>query len=131
MTWVEHSLVGTGIFYIARGFGKKLSLSVLLIASTVMMDIDHLWFRIGCETILKANGSLALGFWLDSDTWTHSLIYLMVVSLGATCLFEQRKMIFISCFLGGFLHLVGDWLYRWWMFDMGLLWLWPFSWELF
>ena len=131
MTWVEHSLVGTGIYIVSRGLSKKLSLSVLLIASTVLMDIDHLWFRIASKTILREYNCLSLGFLLSSCTWTHSLVYLFCVSSIFSFLFTERKKIFTACMLGGFFHLLGDWLYRQWIFDMGIMWLWPFSWKMF
>ncbi len=131
MTWVEHSLVGTGIYYAAKVSGKELSLSMLLLASTLLMDLDHLTFRIASSTILRQDASLALGFYLNSGTWTHSLFYLVAVSFITALFFQQKKMIATSVFLGGLFHLAGDWAYRMWMFDMGLLWFWPFSWELF
>ena len=131
MTWVEHSLVGAGIYYTSRGLGKNLSLSALLIASTVLIDIDHLWFRIASKTILRENHSLSLGFLVTSVTWTHTLVYLFMVSSLLAYFFEEKKKIFISLVMGGFFHLLGDWLYRQWMFDMGIMWLWPFSWEMF
>jgi len=131
MTWIEHSLVGVNIYLVTKGFGKKLSLSALLIASTVMMDMDHLWFRIATRTLLKENASLSFGFWLSSDTWTHSLSYLLIISVSLSVLFKERDMIMMSFLLGGFFHLLGDWLYRQLMLDIGLMWLWPFSWEMF
>ncbi|MFQ5455906.1 MAG: metal-dependent hydrolase [Nitrospirota bacterium] len=131
MTWIEHSLVGTGIYYASKGIKRRLSLSLLLISSTLMLDIDHLWFRIGNYTFLKNNPSIELGFWTVSDTWTHSILYLVSVSYLLSYLFKERKVALYSLFLGGFSHLLGDWIYRKILFDMGLLWLWPFYWKLF
>ena len=131
MTWIEHSLVGTGIFAVSNKLGKKLSLSALLIGSTVLMDLDHLSFRLAARTILNEDASLSLGFWLSSSTWTHSLFYLLTISSIASFFFQEKKKIFLSFMLGGFFHLLGDWLYRRLMFEAGILWLWPFSWETF
>ena len=131
MTWVEHSLVGTGIYVISRGIGKRLSLSMLLIGSTILLDIDHLWFRIGAKTVLLKNTTISLGFWLSSDTWTHSFVYLLVASVALSYFFEQRKRVFYALLCGGLFHLLGDWLYRQLLFDMGIMWFWPFSWRLF
>lgn len=131
MTWIEHSLVGSGIYIVSKGLGKKWSLSALLMASTLLMDLDHLWFRLALRTLLKEHGDLSLGFWFTTGTWTHSLIYVLVISFLASRLFQERTRILISFLVGGSFHLLGDWLYRQLMFDMGLMWFWPFSWKMF
>lgn len=130
MTWIEHSLVGSGIYIVSKNMGKPLSLSALLFASTLLMDLDHLWFRLALRTLLKMDGDLALGFWFTTGTWTHSIVYLLLVSFVVSRFFQERAKILTAFLLAGFFHLLGDWLYRQLMFDMGLMWFWPFSWKM-
>ena len=131
MTWVEHSLIAAGAHMASRAGKKPLSLSLLLMGSTVMMDLDHLWFRVAAKTVLQTHHDLALGFYLGSGTWTHSLVYVVLASATCAWLFEKRKDAFWAFFVAGVLHLAADWYARMMAFDAGVMWLWPFYWKAF
>lgn len=131
MTWVEHSLVGAGVFGVSCLVRRRLSPSLLLLGSTLLPDLDHLWFRLASRSLLPSHPSIELGFWLGSGTWTHSVFALVLGSWAASRSFEDRRNALHSFLWGWGFHLLGDWLYRGYFFGKGLLWLWPFTTAMF
>ncbi|MBI5014768.1 MAG: metal-dependent hydrolase [Deltaproteobacteria bacterium] len=127
MTWIEHSAAGGCLHLLSRATRRPLPLSLLLLGSTLLPDLDHLWSRALGRPLLAAVPSVELGFWLSSGTWTHSLVGSAGAAWLASLLFADRRLAFHAFLWAGLLHLVGDWAYRQVLFYQGILWLWPLS----